>query len=149
MTRAARMEAAYQDAREDQIQASIVEYIRLCHPDCIVAHVPNGGLRAKREAARLKWQGVLAGYPDLIVNIPGGKAILLEVKAPKGVLSDNQKALRDHCERFEIPWAVVKSVDEARDALAKWGLIGREVPSGPEGGATPPEPTKPSPENEQ
>ena len=52
---------------EARIQAAIVEWIRLVAPDLIAFHVPNGGFRTKAEAARMKWVGVLAGVPDVIV----------------------------------------------------------------------------------
>lgn len=127
MTRAARMAVAAGETREDVIHASIVGYIRTTHPDCIVFHPANGGLRSKREAAKLKWLGVLPGVPDIVVLAPTGRVYLLEVKGPKGSLSPDQGAIRDHCERHEIPWAMVRSINGAREALAGWGLIGREV----------------------
>ncbi|GGD30983.1 VRR-NUC domain-containing protein [Aureimonas glaciei] len=116
-------------AREDAIHAGIVQYIRLCHPDCLVWHTPNGGRRDKREAAKLKWLGVLPGVPDLIIMRPMGLVYFMEVKGPKGVLSADQNAFRNHCERHAVPWALVHSIDEAREALKRWRLVGREVPS--------------------
>ena len=38
----------------------------------LIWHVPNGGLRTKAEAARLKWIGVLAGVLDLTLVLAGG-----------------------------------------------------------------------------
>lgn len=114
---------------EDHIHAGIIQYIRVCHPDCLPFHPANGGFRNKREAARLKWLGVFAGIPDIVILRPGGRVALMEVKAPKGVLTDNQIAVRGHCERFEIPWACVRSIDDARAFLAKIGMIGRETES--------------------
>jgi hypothetical protein len=50
---------------EANVQAAIVAWIRTVAPELIVFHPPNGGLRGKSEAARLKWIGTLAGIPDL------------------------------------------------------------------------------------
>lgn len=36
------------------------------------AHVPNGGARSETEAAILKGQGVRAGWPDYVLDIPRG-----------------------------------------------------------------------------
>lgn len=116
-------------AREDYIHAGIVAYLRVCHPDCLILHPANGGLRSKREAAKFKWLGVLPGIPDIIILRPSGRFCLLEVKGPKGVLSPDQKAVKAHCERFEMPWALVRSIEDAREALIGWGLVGREVQS--------------------
>lgn len=113
--------------REDTIHAAIVQYLRVTMPDCLVLHPANGGSRDKREATKLKWLGVLPGIPDIIILRPGGRFCLMEVKGPKGVLSDAQNDVRYHCERFEMPWALVRSIDDARDALAGWGLLTRDA----------------------
>lgn len=113
--------------REDTIQAAIVQFLRLTMPECVIHHSPNGGLRTKREAAKLKWMGTVAGIPDITIIMPGGKVAFLEVKGPKGSLSLDQQAFRAHCERYEIPWKLVRSVDDARAALADLGLLTREA----------------------
>lgn len=50
-------------------------------------HIPNGGLRNKREAARLKRQGVKAGVSDMFLPIPmrGYAGLWVELKAKEGV----------------------------------------------------------------
>lgn len=55
--------------------------------------------------------------PDLLVLSAGGsrRLVLLEVKAPKGVLSDGQKALRE-----KWPVTVARTID---DALAATGSL--------------------------
>ncbi len=112
---------------EAGIQAAIVEWVRAVAPDCIVFHCPNGGLRGKREAARLKWQGVLPGVPDLIVFAPAGRVLAMEVKAPKGALSADQKAMFETLVALGVPHAIVRSVDDARRAFAAWGIRTREA----------------------
>ncbi|HDS1304210.1 TPA: VRR-NUC domain-containing protein [Stenotrophomonas maltophilia] len=48
-------------------------------------HVPNGGRRGKLEAARLKAQGVRAGYPDLVLDVARGEyhGLRIELKATR------------------------------------------------------------------
>jgi hypothetical protein len=58
-----------------------------------LAHVPNGGFRDKREAAKLKAMGVKPGFPDLILLVKRGEysGILIEMKKlKKGVVRLNQ-----------------------------------------------------------
>ena len=47
---------------------------------------PNGGKRDKREAARLKAEGVRPGVSDLFLAIPAGEyhGLYIELKAPGG-----------------------------------------------------------------
>lgn len=44
------------------------------HPElCMLAAVPNGGYRPQSTAARLKAEGVRAGYPDVLLDVPRGR----------------------------------------------------------------------------
>jgi hypothetical protein len=55
------------DPAEAQLQIALVEHLRWrAKPDVIYFHVPNGGLRNKAEAAKLKAMGTLPGVSDLI-----------------------------------------------------------------------------------
>jgi len=113
---------------EARVQAAVVEWIRTVAPQCLVFAVPNGGLRSKSEAARLKWTGVLAGVPDLCVIAPGGRAFFLECKAPiGGVVSPDQWAVIDRLRGLGSPTAIVRSIDDARAAFQEWGIETREV----------------------
>ena len=59
----------------------------------LLHHCPNGGSRNKREAARLKRMGVLAGVPDLHLPIAraGYIGLYIEMKYAAGRLQDSQK----------------------------------------------------------
>ena len=106
---------------EARIQAATVEWIRTVAPD-LVFHPPNGGLRSKSEAARLKWIGMLAGIPDLVVLGRDGQSWLIEVKAEHGTLSSEQRAMRDRCTALRIPFVVAKSIDDVRRAFEIWEI---------------------------
>lgn len=58
-----------------------------------VFHIPNGGSRHPAEAARLKAQGVKAGVPDLCIPVArgGNHSLYIEMKAPKGRVSEKQR----------------------------------------------------------
>lgn len=112
---------------EDSLQASIVAWIRLCAPQCICAAIPNGGRRDRREAAKLKATGVLAGMPDLLVLGPGRVVIGFECKTATGRVSAEQNAIAEHWRALGAVWAVVRSIDDVRHTLASVGVVTREV----------------------
>lgn len=54
--------------------------------------IPNGGLRDKRVAAKLKAEGVRPGVPDLCLPVArcGSHALYIEMKTDRGSLSREQ-----------------------------------------------------------
>jgi hypothetical protein len=110
---------------EARIQRAILEWCWLVAPDLIIYHTPNGGVRSKVEAARLRWQGVLPGIPDLTLVGQDGQLRYIEVKAG-GSLSPEQRAFQDRCIAMRIPFAVARSVDDVRRAFSAWGIETRE-----------------------
>jgi hypothetical protein len=111
---------------EARIQAAIVEWVRVAAPSVMVFAIPNGGLRTKAEAARMRWTGV-AGIPDLAIVVPGGRIHFIEVKAPGGSLSPAQRDVHDRLVSLGTPSAVVRSIDDARLAFDLWGIKTREA----------------------
>ena len=75
--------------REASEQAALfrwVAFIRVTLPDAnMLYHVPNGGKRDRREAAKLKQQGVRAGVPDLCLPVArsGYHGLYIELKVEK------------------------------------------------------------------
>ena len=112
---------------EAQIQASIVAWIWLVAPELLVFHVPNGGFRTKAEAARMKWIGVLAGIPDLVLLGRDGKSWLIEVKAADGSLSPEQRVIRDAAVALRVPYRIARSIDDVRQAFESWEIPTRET----------------------
>ena len=108
---------------EDQIHVAILAYLRLnLPPDATPPwHTPNGGSRDARTGAKMKKLGAIAGFPDLAF-IYRGKFYALEVKTAKGKLGDVQKLWRDWIEAAGGAYAVVKSIDDAKAALALWRI---------------------------
>ena len=80
---------------EDTIQRCVVIWCKqnvnpLYHD---IFHIPNGELRDKMTAIKLKRMGVKAGVPDLELPLPEGRVLWLEIKTKKGRLSMVQKAV--------------------------------------------------------
>lgn len=110
---------------EDQIQESIVAYLRTVLPGAIVHHSPNegnrGGKAGKADGARRKAMGLVPGYPDITIH-NHGLTMLLEVKSAKGTLSTEQRAMRDNLISQRIPYGLVRSIDDARAFLILWNV---------------------------
>lgn len=112
---------------EYRIQASVVQWVRLVAPEVVIFAIPNGGLRTKAEAALLRWVGTLAGVPDLCIVMPGGRCAFFEVKTDAGKLSPAQADMLARLDDMDVPYAIIRSVDDARDALAELGIRTREA----------------------
>ena len=112
---------------EARRQAAIVDFVRLVAPQVIIWAVPNGGLRSKSEAARLKWTGVLAGVLDLTLALPGGGCAFWETKTTYGRLSNEQRDFIARLDALGHSWAVVRDIHDARRELAILRIETREA----------------------
>ena len=108
---------------ERDLQRSIVKLARQAFTQVMVAAVPNeqGGTgdadqRARFGAAR-KASGVVSGFPDLIVVLPGGRVMFWECKAPRGTTSDAQELVHARLYDMGHSVAVIRTLDAAADAL--------------------------------
>jgi hypothetical protein len=102
---------------EDQIQAEIYKWFhneyctKFNNPRCCIFAVPNGGLRSKHEAMKLKSTGVVAGVSDLIVLMPN-KCIFVEVKTDIGRQSDKQKDFEEIVKALNFDYHLVRSLED-------------------------------------
>jgi len=72
MSKRIKPEGAYQGS-ESNFQKSAIRLVRSiapCDPR-LVTHIPNGGQRTIMAGARLKAEGVVKGYPDIMVFAEG------------------------------------------------------------------------------
>lgn len=78
---------------EEEEQIRLIEWVqdhKLEYPALRkLYHIPNGGYRKPREAARLRKAGVLPGVPDLHLPVArrGAHALYIELKALEGTPS--------------------------------------------------------------
>lgn len=82
------------------------------HTRRLIVHIPNGGSRNKIEAAKFKRMGVIPGYPDYELVLPGGRKALIEVKTPTGSLSKAQKQIHELYGSIGVPIHIVRSMGE-------------------------------------
>lgn len=111
---------------EDEEQAALVVWLQqrgIRHH-----HSPNGGLRHKAVAKKLKVQGVSPGFPDLIIfpnpdsDLP---LLFIELKRTKGgTVSEDQKAWLEYFDsltHIRVATAVCRGFEEARKFILSHG----------------------------
>lgn len=115
---------------EGPIHRAVLAFLRAVLPaGWLIHHSPNGGT-LKGDVGRAKGLGTLAGWPDLMivgrlddVTFVG----CMEIKAERGRLSEDQRAVCDRLMDCGISVRIIRSVEDARKAVADWGLPSREV----------------------
>jgi hypothetical protein len=112
---------------EETTQRAIVAWIELCVPYAIPIAIPNGARRTFAGRATNGVPGLRKGAPDLVVALPGGKVLWLEVKAPSGRVSADQIALHGKLNARGHTVAVVRSIDDVRRAFHVLGVETREA----------------------
>ncbi len=92
-------------------------------------HVPNGSvlagdkIRRARQMIALKADGLMPGFPDLIVFANDGRVGFVEVKQEGAYQQPNQKACQAWLESLGHDYAVCRSAQDASDTLREWGWI--------------------------
>ena len=116
---------------ERDLQRLIVSYVRRCCPHVILAATVNeqagtGTVQQRMRFGQMrKLSGVLSGAPDLTLFLPGGRVLLVELKAPKGVMSDAQKDLHPRLAALGHVVCIVRSLEEMKEALVRSGVSPR------------------------
>ena len=82
--------------------------------------IPLGG-GGKLRGSILKGLGAKQGFPDVMV-LDAGRAIFLELKAPKGRVSPAQEACHRALRRAGAPVYIIRSLEEAIAALRQAGV---------------------------
>ena len=82
--------------------------------------------RSMREGAANKKRGCIRGVPDIDVYF-GGRAYKIELKAPDGVLSDDQRELHLQLEMAGVSSSVARSIEDVLRSLAFWRIPHRRV----------------------
>ncbi|MDE3023625.1 MAG: VRR-NUC domain-containing protein [Pseudomonadota bacterium] len=111
---------------EHQIQSAFVEWCFLNQTNFYGLHmgfaIPNGGLRHKMVAEKLKKEGVRPGVLDWCLPISNGKyhGLFIEFKSRKGHLSSVQITEIGYLEFFGWKTAVCHSTEEAIDVIKSY-----------------------------
>ena len=94
----------------------------------LLHHIPNGGRRDQREAARLKAQGVKAGVPDLFLPVPknGYHGLYIEMKFGKNKTTEKQDWWLEELGKQGYKTAVCRSAEEAIRMIKEYMEIKEE-----------------------
>ena len=109
---------------ESILQRQCVKWFRLQYAGIgnLLFAVPNGGFRSPIEAKIMKGEGVVSGVSDLILLYPSGvyNSLCLEMKAPGGRQTDNQKAWQLLAEAHGNKYVICRSLDEFMSEVNKY-----------------------------
>lgn len=103
---------------ESNTQIACLEWLSLAYPKLrpLFFAVPNGGSRNKREAARMKAEGVTAGVADCLFLYPRGEyhGLCIEFKTATGRQSASQKVFQKNVEAQGYLYKIARNFDEFR-----------------------------------
>lgn len=111
---------------EDDEQADLFRWAEqntIVHPELeLMYHIPNGGKRDTREAARLKRQGVKRGVPDIHLPVARGgfHSLYVELKVDGNTPTKDQKKWLAGLSRAGNATAVCYSAKQASEVITAY-----------------------------
>jgi hypothetical protein len=117
------------------IQRDVKRFLTYClplpGPDYVEWTSSQAGAHlGAKQRIKAKASGLRPGWPDLQFLLPTGRTHYIEIKAPGGSLSAEQRAFRDLARPHGL-WALCRSVDEVEATLRGWGVKLRSRPFAP------------------
>ncbi len=104
---------------EELLQRTIIQLIRTLYPDLVINLSLNGvsleGLSADQRARLInqaKAQGMTPGIPDLLIYLPEGKVLNLELKTAKGKQSKEQIDMQNKLEALGHTYYIIRGIYE-------------------------------------
>jgi hypothetical protein len=108
---------------EADLQAACMAYLRLAlPPDAVAHHSPGEGKRTLRAQRDLKRSGYQAGWPDIEIIRKDHPNIYVELKAARGQLSVEQRAMRHKLEYCGCAVLLCRTVEGMECALRELGV---------------------------
>jgi hypothetical protein len=109
---------------EDVIQQKCVMWFRNkyslknCNPRYLLFSVPNSGKDVKEQSYK-KATGMMAGVADLILLMPNGKTIFVEMKTEKGTQQPSQKEFESAVNDLGFTYIVCRSFEQFQEEIQK------------------------------
>lgn len=95
---------------EYELQVQVVKALR--DRGCLVFSVANERNSGVADALRMRASGLTKGAPDLMCWTTDGQCWWLELKAPKGVRSQEQKCFETLANQLNIGYILVRSLED-------------------------------------
>lgn len=86
-----------------------------------------GGKEAQAQQSKRRLLGCQAGFPDAIILYSDARVLLIEIKAPKGTLQDNQREMHFKLGKMGFTVAIIRSLDEFREIVKEYNVPCREI----------------------
>ena len=105
---------------EDRLQQECYLWYHNTHREYrgLLFHVPNGGSRNAREAAKFQTMGLFPGISDFIF-LWGGRAFMIELKNEKGSQQPNQKKWENTVVDNGFEYYIVRSLEAFQVLIGK------------------------------
>jgi len=71
----------------------------------------------------IRRSGVTPGFPDVTAILPDGRTVFIEMKAPKGTVSDEQEKLHAKLRAMGAVVVVARCIWTAQSALYEQGVV--------------------------
>ncbi len=114
---------SYKLMTESKLQQEIFNFyqnnycLKFHNPRGMIFSIPNGGTRNKLEAITMKATGLLAGASDLIVILPNGKLMFIELKTDTGKQSDKQIDFEKRVNDLGFEYRIIRSLEEFKQLI--------------------------------
>lgn len=108
---------------EDNLQAECVKWYNnefcttFSKPRGLIFAVPNGGSRNIVEAIKMRDTGTLSGVSDLIVIMPNGRLLFVEMKIEKGEQSKEQIDFEIRVKQLGYEYVLIYSLEEFKTQI--------------------------------
>lgn len=91
-------------------------------PECLLFSIPNGGKRDPKVMYFLKREGLRNGASDIFVSVPRGgyHGLYVEMKAAKGIVSDDQDTFMTAVCAQHYAAHVCRSTEEAKKTIHEY-----------------------------
>ena len=101
---------------EKDIQNAVCEYLSYKrHFFWRQNNTPISEIRNGQRVFRAMPKYAMKGIPDIQVITDGGFSVFLEIKQPKGKLSEHQIAFRDKCKEMGAEYHVITDVSQLKE----------------------------------
>ncbi len=124
---------------ERDFQRVAIRWLRTVLPAgslaAIVVNEQRGAGTTARQRQRFgmarKASGVVTGFPDIVVAVSWGPVLFVELKTPKGIISEAQQRVHAQLRAVGHTVIIADSIESLRHGLLKAGIATRETPGQP------------------